>query len=150
MKLRRTMKAQSPKKKEKERNNKEKKKRTSVRGHAARISGKTWRYAARTININALCMFRFPTKRPLKIQQNPVKELGWDTQRLEILEMCSTTWDWDSSRGVPRNTRNEEQICPSQAPSGVAKNQRAWRVITYEQKASTSGNPKWRTIKRSG
>ena len=33
-------------------------------------------------------------------------------------------WDWDSSREVPRNTRNEEQICPSQVPSGAAKNQK--------------------------
>ena len=41
MKLKRTMKAQSPKKKEKEINNKEKKKRISIRGYAARISGKT-------------------------------------------------------------------------------------------------------------
>ena len=42
------------------------------------------------INIKALCMFRFPAKMPLKIQQNPVKELGWDTQRLGILRTCST------------------------------------------------------------
>ena len=93
MKLRRTMKAQNPKKKEKERNNKEKKKRTSVRGHAAmisgktrghaaRISGKTRGYVVRRINIKALCMFRFLAKIPLKILQNPVKELGRDTQRL--------------------------------------------------------------------
>ena len=47
MKLRRTMKTQSPKKKEKERNNKEKKKRISVRGHAARVSSKTRGHAAR-------------------------------------------------------------------------------------------------------
>ena len=47
MKLRRTMKAQSSKKKEKERNNKEKKKRISVKGHAARITGKTRGHAAR-------------------------------------------------------------------------------------------------------
>ena len=39
-------------------------------------------HAARRINIKALCMFKFPAKRPLKIQQNPVKELGQDTQRL--------------------------------------------------------------------
>ena len=39
-------------------------------------------HAARRINIKALCMFKFPVKRPLKIQQNPVKELGRDTQRL--------------------------------------------------------------------
>ena len=39
--------------------------------------------ATRRINIKALCMFRFPTKKGhLKIQQNPVKELGRDTQRL--------------------------------------------------------------------
>ena len=39
--------------------------------------------AARRINIKALCMFRFPAEKVhLKIQQNPVKELGRDTQRL--------------------------------------------------------------------
>ena len=59
-------------------------------------------------------------------------------------------WDWDNSKGVPRNTRNEEQICPSQAHSGVAKNQKAWRVTIHEQKAGTSGNPEWRTIRGSG
>ena len=59
-------------------------------------------------------------------------------------------WDWDRSRGVPRNTRNEEQICPSQVPSGATKNQKAWKVTIHEQKAGTSGNPEWRTIKGSG
>ena len=59
-------------------------------------------------------------------------------------------WDWDSSKGVPRNTRNEEQICPSQAPSGAAKNQKAWRVTIHEQKTGTPGNPEWRIIKGSG
>ena len=48
-------------------------------------------YEVRRINIKALCMFRFPKKkRPLKIQQNPVKELGRDTQKLEILMTCNT------------------------------------------------------------
>ena len=96
MKLRRIMKAQSPKKKEKERynnnnnNNKEKKKRISIRGHATRISGKARGYVVRRINIKALCMFRFPAKMPLKIQQNLVKELGQDTKRLP------EGWDpWD-------------------------------------------------------
>ena len=59
-------------------------------------------------------------------------------------------WDWDSSKGVPRNTRNEEQICPSQAPNGAAKNQKTWKVTIHEQKASTPGNPEWRTIKGNG
>ena len=48
-------------------------------------------YEVRKINIKALCMFRFPEKkRPLKIQQNPVKELGQDTQKLGILMTCNT------------------------------------------------------------
>ena len=51
-------------------------------------------------------------------------------------------WDGDSLRGVPRNTRNEEQICPFQVPSGAAKNQKAWKVTIHEQKAGTFGNPK--------
>ena len=33
-------------------------------------------------------------------------------------------WDWDNSKGVPRNTRNEGQISPSQAPSDAAKDQK--------------------------
>ena len=32
----------------------------------------------------------FQQKMSLKIQKNPVKELGWDTQRLGILRTCST------------------------------------------------------------
>ena len=48
-------------------------------------------------------------------------------------------WDWDISKGVPRNIRNEEQICPSQAPSGAAKNQRAWRVTIHEQSLVPQG-----------
>ena len=59
-------------------------------------------------------------------------------------------WDWDSSRGVTRNTRNEEHICPFQVPSGAAKNQKAWKVTIHEQKAGTSRNLEWRTIKGSG
>jgi len=50
---------------------------------------------------------------------------------------------------VPQNTRNEEQICPSQAPSSAAKNQKVWRVTIHEQKAGTSGNPEKRTIRGS-
>ena len=86
----------------------------------------------------------------LKIQQNSMKELGWDT-RGPGLSGCGAQlmWDWDHSGGVPQNTRNEEQICISQASSGVAKNQRAWRVKIHEQKASTSRNPEWRTIRGS-
>ena len=88
MKLRRTMKAQCPKKKEKERNNKEKRRGSRARPKDMRQgswvrpedmqqgSRQARGYAARRINIKALCMFRFPAKRPLKIQQNPVKELG--------------------------------------------------------------------------
>ena len=38
--------------------------------------------AARRINIKALCMFRFPAKRPLKNPAKSVKELGRDTWRL--------------------------------------------------------------------
>ena len=46
--------------------------------------------AARRINIEALCIFRFPAKKcQIKIQQNPMKELGRDTQRPGILRMCS-------------------------------------------------------------
>ena len=59
-------------------------------------------------------------------------------------------WDWDNLGGVPQNTRNEEQICPSQVPSGVAKNQKAWKMTIHEQKTGTSGNPEWRAIKGSG
>ena len=71
-----------------------------------------------------------------------MKELGRDTQRLGILGMCSTTKvGLRQLKRVPRNTRNEEHICPSQAPSGAAKNQKAWRVTIHEQKAGTSGNP---------
>ena len=77
MKLRRTMKAQSPKKKEKERNNKEKEEDLSQRtcSKDLRQDQRTCSkdldqargYAARRINVKALCMFRFPAKRPLKI-----------------------------------------------------------------------------------
>ena len=58
-------------------------------------------------------------------------------------------WDWDNSKRVPRNTRNEGQICPSQAPSDAAKNHKAWRATTHEQKAGTLGNLWRRTIRRS-
>ena len=58
-------------------------------------------------------------------------------------------WDWDNSKGVPRNTRNKGQISPSQAPSDAAKDQKAWRVTTCEQKAGTSSNPRRRTIRGS-
>ena len=99
MKLR----TQSPKKKEKEmynsNNNKEKKKRILARQEEGSRSsqrtcskdlGQTRGHAVRRINIKVLCMFRFSTKMPLKIQQNPMKELGRDTQRLGILGTCST------------------------------------------------------------
>ena len=88
------MMAQRPKKKEKERynnNNKEKKKRIPSRQEegsrlgqrtCSKDLGQTRGHAARRINIKALCMFRFLAKIPLKILQNPVKELGRDTQRL--------------------------------------------------------------------
>ena len=33
--------------------------------------------------------------------------------------------DCDNSKGVPRNIGNEWLICPSQAPSNAAKNQKA-------------------------
>ena len=88
MKLRRTMKAQSPKKKkEKERNNKEKRRGSQSedmqQGSQARPEdmhqgsrpgqktcskdlGQARGYAARRINIKALCMFRFPTKKAIK------------------------------------------------------------------------------------
>ena len=49
--------------------------------------------------------------------------------------------DGDNLERVPRNTRNEEHIYPSPAPSGAAKNQKAWRVIIHEQKSGTLGNP---------
>ena len=112
--------------------------------------------AARRINIKALCMFRFSAKK--KTIKNPAKSSertgpgypqatkgSGSSGRAAQLE-----WDWDSSKKVPRNTRNEEQICPSQAPSGAAKNQKAWRVTIHEQKAGTSGNPEWRIIRGSG
>ena len=50
---------------------------------------------------------------------------------------------------VPRNIRNAWQICPSQALSDVAKNQKVWRATTREQKVGTSGNLRRRTIKGS-
>ena len=50
---------------------------------------------------------------------------------------------------MPRNTRNEGQICPSQAPSDATRNQKAWRVTTREQKAGISENPGKRTIRGS-
>ena len=38
--------------------------------------------AARRINIKALCMFRFPAKRPLKNPAKSSERTSWDTQRL--------------------------------------------------------------------
>ena len=58
-------------------------------------------------------------------------------------------WDRDNSKGVPWKTRNEGQISPSQAPSNAAKNQKAWRATTREQKAGTSSNLGRRTIRGS-
>ena len=94
MKLRRTMKAQNPKKKKKEinnNNNKEKRRGSqSSQRTCSKDLGQARGYAVRRINIKALCMFRFPAKMPLKIQQNLVKELGQDTKRLPEV------WDpWD-------------------------------------------------------
>ena len=83
MKLRRTMRAQSPKKKEKEmynsNNNKEKKKRILARQEEGSRSsqrtcskdlGQTRGHAVRRINIKVLCMFKFSTKKAIK---NPAK-----------------------------------------------------------------------------
>ena len=50
---------------------------------------------------------------------------------------------------MPRNTRNEGQIRPSQSPKDAERNQKAWREIIHEQRASTSGNPERRTTKGS-
>ena len=72
-------------------------------------------------------MFRFPTKMPLK---NPAKSSERTGPRYpdnargsgSSGHAAQLTWDWDNSWGVPRNTRNEEQICLSQAPNDAAKN----------------------------
>ena len=105
------------------------------------------------INIKALCRFRFPTKKAIKNLAKFSERTGsgyLEAARGSGSSGCAAQlkWDWDSSKGVPQNTRNGEQICP-QAPSGVAKNQIVWRVTIHEQKAGTSGNPEWRTIKGS-
>ena len=50
---------------------------------------------------------------------------------------------------MSKNTRNEEHICLYQPPYDVERNQKAWRLITHEQKAGTSGNPERRTMKGS-
>ena len=65
----------------------------------------------------------FQQKGQYKIQQNLVKELGRDTQRLGLLGTCNTAKvGLRQLERVPRNTRNKEQICPFQASNGVAKN----------------------------
>ena len=58
-------------------------------------------------------------------------------------------WDRDNSKRAPRNTRNEEQIRPSQSPNDAERNQKAWRVTIHEQGVSTSGNRERRIIKGS-
>ena len=86
----------------------------------------------------------FQQKRPLKSPTKSSERTGSgspEAARGSGSLGCAAQWDWDSSKGVPRNTRNEEQICPSQAPNGAAKNQKAWRVTIHEQKAGILGNP---------
>ena len=58
-------------------------------------------------------------------------------------------WDWDNSKRAPRNTRNEEQIRPSQSPNDAERNQKAWKVTIHEQGVGTSSNPERRIIKGS-
>ena len=99
--------------------------------------------AAKRIDIKALYMFRFPAKNVIKKSS----KIQWKN-RAKIPRGLGSSgraaqWDWDNSKGVLRNTRNEEQICPSQAPNGAAKNQKASRVTIHEQKAGTPGNPKF-------
>ena len=50
---------------------------------------------------------------------------------------------------MPRNTRNEEQICPSQSPNDAERNYKAWRVTIHEQGAGTSRKPERIIMKRS-
>ena len=72
-------------------------------------------------------MFRFPTKMPLK---NPAKSSERTGPRYpdnargsgSSGHAAQLTWDWDSLKGITWNTRNEEHICLSQAPSDAAKN----------------------------
>ena len=95
----------------------------------------------------------FQQKRPLKSPTKSSEKIGLgspEAARGSGSSECAAQWDWDSSKGVPRNTRNEEQICPSQALNGAAKNQKAWRVTIHEQKAGTPRDVEWRTIKGSG
>ena len=49
-------------------------------------------------------------------------------QELEILEACSTAkMGLGQLKGsTKKNTRNEGQMCPSQAPSNAVGNQKAW------------------------
>ena len=71
----------------------------------------------------------FQQKRPFK---NPAKsnertEPGYPEAARgpgSLGNVAQLMWDWDSSREVPWNTRNEEQRCPSQVSSGAAKNQK--------------------------
>ena len=105
-------------------------------------------HVARRINIKVLCMFKFLAKKPLKIQWKNWVEIPRGSGSLG--HVAQLKWDWDSSKGVPRNTRNVKQICHSQAPNCIAKNQKAWRVTIHKQKIGTLGNPKWRSIRGSG
>ena len=66
MKLRRTMKAQSPKKKRKMKEIIKKKEEDLGQRTCSKDLGQVRGYAARRINIKALCMFRFPTKKAIK------------------------------------------------------------------------------------
>ena len=46
---------------------------------------------------------------------------------------------------MPRNTRNEEQICPYQPPNDAEKNQKAWGLTIHEQgtnRSSLYGHPR--------
>ena len=101
MKLRRTMKAQSPKKKRKKKEIIKKKEedlsqRTcskdlrqdqktctkdlgQARRHAVRISARPEDMQQEESTSRPYVCSDFQQKRPLKIQHNPVKELGWDT-----------------------------------------------------------------------
>ena len=70
-------------------------------------------HAARRINIKALCMFRFLAKRPLKnLEKSSVRTRPGYLEAARCSRfsgrVAQLRWDWDSSKGVPWNTRNEE------------------------------------------
>ena len=48
-----------------------------------------------------------------------------------------------------RNTRNEDQICPSQSSNDAERNHKSWKVAIHEQGAGTSRKPKRIIMKRS-